>query len=57
MDRQQEYVLRVVEERDIRFIQLWFTDVHGDHKSVATAHAWQILQPRSCRRSLLECDG
>nr|NLD40359.1 type I glutamate--ammonia ligase [Actinomycetales bacterium] len=39
MDRQQEYVLRVVEERDIRFIQLWFTDVIGTLKSVAIAPA------------------
>lgn len=39
MDRQQEYVLRVVEEREIRFIQLWFTDVLGVLKSVAIAPA------------------
>ncbi len=35
MDKQQEYVLRTVEERDIRFIRLWFTDVLGFLKSVA----------------------
>ena len=35
MDKQQEYVLRTVEERDIRFIRLWFTDVLGMLKSVA----------------------
>ena len=29
MERQQDYVLRTVEERGIRFIQLWFTDVLG----------------------------
>ena len=29
MDKQQEYVLRTVEERDVRFIRLWFTDVLG----------------------------
>ena len=39
MDRQQEYVLRAVEERDIRFIRLWFTDVLGVLKSVAIAPA------------------
>ena len=39
MGRQEEYVLRVVEERDIRFIQLWFTDVLGVLKSVAIAPA------------------
>jgi glutamine synthetase len=35
VDKQQEYVLRTVEERDIRFIRLWFTDVLGFLKSVA----------------------
>jgi glutamine synthetase len=35
MDKQQEYVLRTVEERDIRFVRLWFTDVLGILKSVA----------------------
>ncbi|MFC4555825.1 type I glutamate--ammonia ligase [Georgenia faecalis] len=39
MDRQQEYVLRAIEERDIRFIRLWFTDVLGVLKSVAIAPA------------------
>jgi glutamine synthetase len=35
VDKQQEYVLRTVEERDIRFVRLWFTDVLGMLKSVA----------------------
>jgi glutamine synthetase len=35
MDKQQAYVLRTVEERDIRFVRLWFTDVLGMLKSVA----------------------
>ncbi len=35
VDKQQEYVLRTVEERDVRFIRLWFTDVLGFLKSVA----------------------
>ncbi|WP_061962297.1 glutamine synthetase family protein [Demequina flava] len=39
MDKQQEYVLRSVEERDIRFIRMWFTDVLGVLKSVAIAPA------------------
>lgn len=39
MDRQQDFVLRTVEERDIRFIRLWFTDVLGMLKSVAIAPA------------------
>ena len=31
MDLQQniDFVLRTVEERDIRFVRLWFTDVLG----------------------------
>jgi glutamine synthetase len=39
MDRQQEFVLRTIEERDIRFVRLWFTDVLGSLKSVAVAPA------------------
>ena len=39
MDRQQEFVLRTIEERDIRFVRLWFTDVLGQLKSVAIAPA------------------
>jgi glutamine synthetase len=39
VDKQQEYVLRTVEERDIRFIRLWFTDVLGFLKSVAITAA------------------
>ncbi|HLI53816.1 MAG TPA: glutamine synthetase family protein [Acidimicrobiales bacterium] len=33
MERQQDYVLRTVEERGVRFVQLWFTDVLGTPKS------------------------
>src|ERR1700742_712017 len=39
MDRQKEFVLRTLEERDIRFVRLWFTDVLGFLKSVAVAPA------------------
>ncbi|WP_158849399.1 glutamine synthetase family protein [Saccharothrix deserti] len=39
MNRQQEFVLRTLEERDIRFVRLWFTDVLGFLKSVAIAPA------------------
>lgn len=39
MDRQQEDVLRQVQERDVRFIRLWFTDVSGTLKQVAIAPA------------------
>ncbi len=39
MDKQQEFVLRALEERDIRFIRLWFTDVLGFLKQVAVAPA------------------
>ncbi|HAT1181285.1 glutamine synthetase [Corynebacterium sp. LK14] len=34
MNSQHEFVLRTVEERDIRFIRLWFTDILGALKSV-----------------------
>lgn len=34
MNSQHEFVLRTVEERDIRFIRLWFTDISGALKSV-----------------------
>lgn len=39
MNSQQEFVLRTVEERDIRFIRLWFTDILGYLKSIAIAPA------------------
>ena len=39
MDRQQQFVLRTVEERDIKFVRLWFTDVLGFLKAVAVAPA------------------
>ncbi len=39
MDKQQEFVLRTVEERDVRFIRLWFTDVLGFVKSFAITPA------------------
>ncbi|MGZ4663757.1 MAG: type I glutamate--ammonia ligase [Frankiaceae bacterium] len=39
MEKQQEFVLRTIEERDIRFVRLWFTDVLGSLKSVAVAPA------------------
>ncbi|CAB4677431.1 unannotated protein [freshwater metagenome] len=39
MEKQEEFVLRTLEERDIRFVRLWFTDVLGFLKSVAVAPA------------------
>ena len=39
MERQQDYVLRTVEERGVRHIRLWFTDVLGQLKSVETSPA------------------
>src|ERR1700736_5788845 len=32
VERQQDYVLRTVEERGVRFVQLWFCDVLGTPK-------------------------
>ncbi len=39
MRSQQEYVLRTVEERAIRFVQLWFTDVLGTAKTFSITPA------------------
>jgi glutamine synthetase len=39
VDKQTEFVLRAIEERDVRFVRLWFTDVLGFLKSVAIAPA------------------
>lgn len=39
LERQRDFVLRTLEERNIRFVRLWFTDVLGFLKSVAIAPA------------------
>ncbi len=39
MSKQEEFVLRTVEDREVRFIRLWFTDVLGGLKSVAIVPA------------------
>ncbi|AXE54613.1 glutamine synthetase family protein [Aurantimicrobium sp. MWH-Uga1] len=39
MDKQQDFVLRTIEERGVKFVRLWFTDVNGTLKSVAVAPA------------------
>jgi glutamine synthetase len=39
MGKQEEFVLRALEERDVRFVRLWFTDVLGYLKSVSVAPA------------------
>jgi glutamine synthetase len=39
MDKQRDFVLRTIEERGVKFIRLWFTDVVGTLKSVALAPA------------------
>jgi glutamine synthetase len=39
MGKQEDFVLRALEERDVRFVRLWFTDVLGYLKSVAVAPA------------------
>ena len=39
MEPQQEFVLKTVEERGVRLIRLWFTDVLGQLKSVAITPA------------------
>src|SRR6516165_3275911 len=35
MEQHQDYVLRTIEERRVRLVRLWFTDVLGQLKSVA----------------------
>ena len=39
VDKQRDFVLRTIEERGIKFVRLWFTDVVGTLKSVAIAPA------------------
>ena len=39
MDKQRDFVLRTIEERGVKFIRLWFTDVVGTLKMVAIAPA------------------
>lgn len=39
MESQKEFVLRTLEERDVRFVRLWFTDILGYLKSVSVAPA------------------
>jgi glutamine synthetase len=39
MERRDEYVLRTVEERGVRFVRLWFTDVLGQLKSFSITPA------------------
>jgi glutamine synthetase len=39
LTKQQQFVQRTLEERNIRFVRLWFTDVLGFLKSVAIAPA------------------
>jgi glutamine synthetase len=39
LDKQRDFVLRTIEERSVKFVRLWFTDVAGTLKSVAIAPA------------------
>ena len=39
MGKQEDFVLRALEERDVRFVRLWFTDVLGNLKSFAISPA------------------
>lgn len=39
MSKQRDFVLRTIEERGVRFVRMWFTDVAGTLKSVALAPA------------------
>ena len=39
LDQHRDYVLRTVEERGVRLVRLWFTDVLGNLKSFAISPA------------------
>lgn len=39
MSKQRDFVLRTIEERGVKFVRLWFSDVAGTLKSVALAPA------------------
>lgn len=39
MNKQRDFVLRSIEDRGVRFVRLWFTDVSGQLKSVSLAPA------------------
>ena len=39
MSKQTDFVLRTIEDRGVRFVRLWFTDVVGSLKSVAVSPA------------------
>ncbi|MGX5697978.1 glutamine synthetase beta-grasp domain-containing protein, partial [Agromyces soli] len=38
-EKQRDFVLRTIEERGVKFVRVWFTDVVGTLKSVAIAPA------------------
>ncbi|HEY1332243.1 MAG TPA: glutamine synthetase family protein [Actinomycetota bacterium] len=50
LSNEAEYVLRTVEERDVKFVRLWFTDVLGFLKSFA-------ITPQELRGAFLEGTG
>jgi len=39
LEQQREYVLRTVEERGVRLVRLWFTDILGNLKAFAISPA------------------
>jgi hypothetical protein len=47
MRSQQEYVLRTVEERAVRFVQLWFTDVLGTAKTFSITPSYSYNSKNS----------
>src|SRR6478609_2808668 len=53
MDKQRDFVLRTIEERGVKFVRLWFTDVIGTLKSVAIAPAEVEGLTRSYESDLL----
>ncbi len=39
MSKQRDNVLRTIEEKNVRFVRLWFADIQGTLKSVSLAPA------------------
>ena len=56
MERQQDYVLRTVEERRVRVVELWFTDVLGIPDALTFSFQYtgfsRVLVRRDGRRTL-----
>ena len=55
VDRQEEFVLRTLEERDIRFVRLWFTDFSVPSTSVNQSRTNRMSRSSSVRSTNSSC--